>query len=123
MFWTRPGLGARKDEPLEKIGQIIASVEPILSFCKVAVCVLRKLEPVVGSIDRGLEVADQGVDPAKARHLGTFAVRSNYLRLMGASDRRDRSEALQAIGDDHRGRGERAMRPGFHLLEAERLDL
>jgi hypothetical protein len=63
-----------------------------------------------GHHEAGLEIAQNGVDPAKHRQILGFACPDDG-RLVGAADVGDAGEAGQAIGDDGAGRGEVRTRP------------
>ncbi len=66
---------------------------------------------MVSPAEAGLEIAENGVDPAKHRQVLGFA-RPDDGRLVGAADVGDAGEAGQAIGDIGAGGGEVGTCPG-----------
>lgn len=121
----QPHLGAvpSSDRSMEKArehsAEIKTTIKTILSFAQIAVGVLLKAKSVIRSTDRSLEVAQDGVDPGKTCHLGTFSLCSNNLRFMDATSFRHSPKASQSIRD-HRCRGlQPATRPRGDLLTAE----
>jgi hypothetical protein len=57
-------------------------VEAILIFTQVPLSVFLEVEGMVCPIDGGLQVAEYGIDPGEALHVGAFATMTNYLPLM-----------------------------------------
>jgi hypothetical protein len=80
------------------------TVKPILHLRQVAMGVFLELKPVVGPIDSGFQIAEDGAAPVKAAHGVTFANLSDNLRQMRAPCAFDSPETRQSVRD-HPGCG------------------
>ena len=68
------------DQPGEYGCQVEPAVKPVLAFSQIAVAVFFKVKGMIGPVDGSLQVAEYGVDPAKAFHVGAFTAFANNLR-------------------------------------------
>lgn len=59
--------------------------------------VFLELEAMIRSGNGGLQVTQEGINPGKARHIGTFALLCHNLRVMGAASRSYTTETGQSI--------------------------
>ena len=84
--------------------QIEAPVEPILTFGQITMGVFSEIEGMIGSRQSGLDVAQHGVDPSKAWHVGTVPACTDHFRRMDRAGLLNAREAVQAIAE-HPGRG------------------
>jgi len=98
--------------------QIEAAVEPVGEGGEVVGGVFAVIERVVGTCQRPLEIAQNGVDPSELGQLAWFAVTDDG-RHMHATGINDCREAGQAVTGDHGARCQMDLRPLLDGIERE----
>jgi hypothetical protein len=92
----KPGLGPRAgggggaQQAWQDGLQVEAPVEPMLILGQVTMGIFAEIEGMIGPRQGGLHVAEQGIDPAKAWHVGTTPARTDDLRHMDRAGLHDR---------------------------------
>src|SRR3954452_21775709 len=108
-------------EALDDAVELEAAVEPVGEAGEVRLRMLRA-DMVVGAGDRGLDVAQAGVDPLERRPArGPLAGTGRHREVLAAG-LLDRRPAGQAVADDIAPGGEVPLGQPLHLLLAEALD-
>src|SRR5262245_57441261 len=118
--WHRRGSDCDIAEAWHHGGEIVAAVEAVLEFGKVAGYML-VVDGAVSASDGALDVAEGGVDPVGRRVQGGLATGSSDDRLVDAAGVADPSEAVQAITDNGAGGLEIALCQGRDFGTAETL--
>lgn len=109
------------DEARDHGLELEAPVVPPCEAGEVSLGVIRS-ELSVGAGDRGLDVAERGVDPFERRDAGGLAARAGADRAMASGDPVERVPAAQPVGD-HLGAGRQpASRAARDLALCEALD-
>jgi len=115
--WGRGDAGMQ--EPIDQSVQIETAVDPVLGLGEVAGAVLVDVDMGVGTAYRGLEVADDGVDPLEDAQFARFAGANRDGGILGHHHRGGR-QALQGIGDQMGGGMQGLARP---LLDRGALEI
>ena len=116
----RRGSQQTRQHGLEVNATIEAVLVPVLS--EITVGIFCKIERMIGSTQGGFQVAQQGVNPAKAEHVGAAARCANHLRLMVAACGRDGGKAGQTIRDHVTLWCKMLLGPGADRLRAKARD-
>src|SRR6478735_8919958 len=108
-------------EALDDAVELKAAIEPVGEAGEVRLRMLRA-DVVVGAGDRGLDVAQAGIDPLERRPArGPLAGTCRHREVLAAG-LLDRRPAGQAVADDIAPGGEVPLGQPLHLLLAEALD-
>ena len=110
--------GSGDDQSLMERAQIKAPVEAITERGEIASGVLLEVEGMVTTGQTGLEIAEDGIDPAKLGNLLRLAASHDH-RVMAASGFGDGAKASQTIRKHRAGRRQMIFRPGRNGLQGE----
>ncbi len=100
-FRYRTGSSHINDDIGDQFAQLESMVEPVRKGCEVGLGVLAELQRLAGACQRGLDVAQQNVDPLELGKV-TWLERPHHLGNVGATHLGNGSRAGQAITKDRR---------------------
>lgn len=109
------------DQARQQVAQIEAAIEAIGECGEVAVGMLGPGQRVERAVQRGLEIAEDRVDPLELRQFVRLAIPDHDGRMRAAC-RRHRREAGQAVADDQRRRRQTGLGSGLDGLTREAAD-
>ena len=102
--------------------EVNATIEAVLVLSEITVGIFCKIERMISPTQSGFQVAQQGVNPAKAGHVGAAARCAHYLRLMVAARGRDGGKTRQTIRDHATLWRQMLLGPGADRLRAKTLN-
>ena len=102
--------------------EVNATIEAVLVLSEITVGIFCKIERMIGTTQGGFQVAQQGVNPAKAGHVGAAARCANYMGLMLAARGRNGGKTRQTVRDHTTLWRQMLLGPGADRLRAKARD-
>ena len=121
-LWATAGYRCGPQQTGQHGLEVNASIESVPVLGEITVGIFCKIERMIGPTQSGFQVAQQGINPAKAGHIGAAARGANHLGLMVAARGRDAGKTRQTIRDHATLWRQMLLGPGADRLRAKALD-